>query len=102
VKFSIAPGEVNVYPVGIGRDLRGWWLGTQARQVTIRRIRRSVGRRVAECEWHALKCYLNGYLAEPGDEVSQAGLRRCGRGWTKRQALRSLRRRMRKAGVLAP
>jgi hypothetical protein len=42
--------------------------------------------------WHSLKSSFNGYLAEPYHWPADGALRRCGSGWTKARAMRSLRR----------
>lgn len=45
-------------------------------------------------EWRPFKSYFNGYLAEP--DVFPGRLKRCGSGWTRKRALRDLKRRVRK------
>lgn len=42
-------------------------------------------------EWRSIRQSFNGYLAEPCPWPEH--MTRCGRGWTKRAALRSLKRR---------
>lgn len=65
------------------RELRTEW------RYTVKQIKRK--------KWRAVKNSFNGYLAEP--EIFPPGdyRRRCGTGWTKDRALRSLHRRLPKA-----
>lgn len=91
---------VDIYPVGLlagllrvarsvraGRlDLIRWSLRGLLGDV------RYIGRRVREGEWRSAKNALNGYLAEPTPWPQDRSLRRCGSGWTRRRALRSLHR----------
>jgi hypothetical protein len=44
-----------------------------------------------------MKTFFNGYLAEPTPFPD--GMHRCGSGWTRKRALRSLRRNARRPGV---
>lgn len=86
--------HVDIYAVGLVRDIhtldshlanpKHW-----TRSAAWRTFRRSVAR-----SWRR-RSYWNGYLAEPYDWP--AGLRRCGSGWTRGRALRSLHDQMRKA-----
>lgn len=88
IQYYVINGyEVDVYPVGWlsawkHRKLHYFW------HTTVERIRRRA--------WRALRMSLNGYLAEP--RVFPHGVHRCGHGWTRRRALRDLRRLMREAG----
>lgn len=89
---------VDVYPVGwlaeLGRawrrlhipgHRRGWWWGLHWELgYTARRARSR--------DWRAVRNTFNGYLAEPHDWPQDGSLRRCGSGWTRGRALRSLRR----------
>ena len=89
------PGyDLDIYPVGvlaaIGMQKRRWaWL---------RRELRYIWGRARWGHWRAVKNAFNGYMAEPPDWPD--GVRRCGTGWTKRRALRSWHRQLRKAGRL--
>lgn len=56
------------------------------------------GRWFRERKWHEMKSFFNGYLAEP--DPFPDGVTRCGSGWTQQRALRSLRRQVRRPGVL--
>lgn len=91
------PGtQIDVYPVGVLADLRfayrairfgrfreGYWkLRSQARRI-IERARAG--------NWRSVRQSFNGYLAEP--TPFPEGLKGCGSGWTRKRALRSLRRR---------
>jgi hypothetical protein len=84
-----------VYPVGVLSALQqayrcareGWW--KQAHQ-RLRSEWRSFKRRLLARNWRGIKCSLNGYLAEPTPFPEH--MTRCGSGWTKKRALRSLER----------
>jgi len=110
--------RIDVYPVGILANARRAWryLTLPARQfpaahrppVTrqwrISRARselyatwRTIRRHIRQRQWHELRQHFNGYLAEP--DPFPDGLTRCGRGWTRRAALRSLERRARQPGI---
>jgi hypothetical protein len=52
---------------------------------------RSIRRHIRNRQWHELRQHFNGYLAEP--DPWPAGLTCCGRGLTRRAAVRSLHRR---------
>ena len=74
------PG-IDIYPVGLLLDIRNHRL---------RHGLRRFWRLVRQHKWRAARNCLNGYLAEwdyPPDGVM---IYRCGRGWTKRAALRRL------------
>ncbi|MGC5033058.1 hypothetical protein [Micromonospora sp. DT229] len=91
-------GPVDIYPVGVlacllrvrraiatrRPDLIRWAL------IDLRVTARTLAWRIRKGDWRAVKSAFNGYLAEPNpfpDHMS-----RCGSGWTKRRAMRSLRR----------
>lgn len=76
--------EIDVYPVGWLRD---WQSGHRWR-----RPMRYLWRQVKAGHWRDAKNTFNGYLAEPVSWPD--GLRRCGSGWTKARALKSLDRLM--------
>lgn len=90
--------QVDIYAVGWLADLLYLGRGVRRRNrhaigFALRRFRqeaRFTATRVREGNWRAVKNSFNGYLAEP--TPWPAGLRRCGTGWTKRRAMRSLRR----------
>ena len=73
--------EPSVYAVGILRDFKEWRKGTRGK-----------GWRGIKETWYwfrtscTRRSYWNGYLAETENKA------RCGRGWTKRGAIRSWRR----------
>lgn len=94
---------IDVYPVGALREVQAAWrvfvtrrreLPAIARRHTRRNLLRflkvHVWRNVRRRRWHELKSAFNGYLAEP--TPFPEGVTRCGSGWTKRRALRSLER----------
>lgn len=95
--------SVDVYPVGLLRELKMFWrshvslrreLPAIARWHSRRNMRNfwkvHVWRNIRMHRWHSLKNGFNGYLAEPTSFPEH--VRRCGSGWTKRRALRSLKR----------
>lgn len=104
---------IDVYPVGVLADLRRAWHYLTARRfpatvgqpawawrierarISLRHIRQTIARHVRNRNWRGLKNAFNGYLAEP--RAFPAGLTRCGSGWTKKRALRSLARHAGKA-----
>jgi hypothetical protein len=104
--------DVDVYPVGVLADLRHAWRYLTARRfpacvgppspawriararASLRYIRRTLVRQVRARNWRALKNTFNGYLAEPREFPPGDYRRRCGTGWTKARALRSLARRL--------
>lgn len=86
---------VDVYPVGWLSTMQQAWRATRCGHpgyaalrvwseaaLTIRWARRR--------QWRSVKNTFNGYLAEP--TPFPAHLTRCGSGWTRRRALRSLQR----------
>lgn len=86
---------VEVYPVGWLSVLRrayrcfreGWWVeGWRVLRYEMLMTRRWILAR----NWRAIKNEFNGYLAEPTPFPEH--MQRCGSGWTKKRALRSLRR----------
>lgn len=111
--------KIDVYPVGALAELaRAWryltvrqfpasvgppswaWRVNRAR-ASLRHIRQTVVRHVRARNWRALKNTFNGYLAEPFEFPPGDYRRRCGTGWTKAGALRSLDRRL-PSGVTRP
>lgn len=93
-------GPVDIYPVGVLDDLLR--IGRALRHRHPKAIRhamssaRSSARLIRKWaragNWRAVRNTWNGYLAEPTDTAVCAVIRRCGTGWTKRAALRSLHR----------
>jgi len=108
---------VDVYPVGVLKQLIHTWHILTARKfpasvgapsplwrlkrarTSLSYIPKTIGRHVRDRDWRALKNTFNGYLAEPTEFPAGEYRRRCGTGWTKRRALRSLQRRMWMPGV---
>lgn len=90
----------DIYPVGALASLlmirravrdRRWSIVKhyiQRERQTLRRYRRNR-------EWQNLKNHFNGYLCEP--TPFPVGVTRCGSGWTKRRAARSMDRQILKA-----
>jgi hypothetical protein len=103
--------KIDTYPVGALADLLGAWRyltgkngdGGSAEQppwswrieqarYCLSRIRRTAVRHVRARQWRELKNTFNGYLCEPTPLPD--GLCRCGSGWTRRRARRSLDRHL--------
>lgn len=103
--------KVDIYPVGaLGNLLSAWghltgrygrgdaatpppWLWRIEKfRECLRHLRRTVVRQVRARQWRELKNAFNGYLAEP--TPFPEGVTRCGSGWTKRRARRSLDRQI--------
>ncbi len=101
----------DTYPVGVLADLLGAWRSLTGRygrsdsvaappwswrikqvRSCLRHSRQTVVRHVRSRQWRGLKNAFNGYLCEP--TPFPAGVRRCGSGWTKRRARRSLDRHL--------
>lgn len=84
-KNYYAPDQVsyiNTYDVGLFRDIR---LQT-FRRSGIPYLRYQLRRR----NWRAIRSYFNGYLAEWHYPPPGMKWWKCGRGWTRRAALRRL------------
>lgn len=89
---------MSVYTVGFYSHLKHAWHSRRYRPY-LKRMSSYVWYQFKRRNWRAIRNYFNGYLAEP--TPFPLGLHKCGRGWTKKAALRSLNRRARKAGVEA-
>lgn len=109
--------RIDVYPVGILANARRAWRYLTLPDLTLPARRfpaatrppvtwqwrvnraqsevcatwRTIRRHIRQQQWHELRQHFNGYLAEP--DPWPTGLTRCGRGWTRRRALLSLRSR---------
>jgi hypothetical protein len=96
--------RVDVYPVGWLAVLRRAWrygthpnpppCGRRQAWVVVRLEWRATLSKARYRDWRAVKNSFNGYLAEPAVFPPGDYRRRCGSGWTKRRALRSLARRL--------
>lgn len=96
--------EIDVYPVGwLAGIQRAWRYFTHpnpppcGRRQGWRELRRCWDYTVRQAQrrnWRAVKNHFNGYLAEPREFPPGDYRRRCGSGWTKARALRSLARRL--------
>lgn len=96
--------KVDIYPVGwLAALLRArscWghrWLIPQGPREALRTFRRELRYDIQQARagnWRAVKNSFNGYLAEPDEFPPGDYRRRCGSGWTRRRALRSLHRRL--------
>lgn len=86
-------GPVDIYAVGLLADLAAF-VHSPDRAKACRRLRyalRTPVRYIRARNWHSLRNYLAGYLAEPREWPT--GLTRCGTGWTRGRAYRDLERR---------
>jgi hypothetical protein len=75
--------HISTYPVGLLWDIRR------------RRVRSGLSYirgRIADRNWRAVRNYFNGYLAEWHYCPDGVNHYRCGRGWTRKAALRRLGR----------
>lgn len=109
-EMQAEPATVGVYPVGLLGDLlRDWrqirhWREFRAAggkpTMHVRRTARYLIGRIRDRNWRAVKNTFNGYLAEPTPFPEE--VRRCGTGWTRKRALRSLRREYERAGLTMP
>lgn len=75
---------IEVYPVGMWHDWKLRKLGKMTSGAKY--LRAQIGKR----NWRAVRNYFNGYLAEWHYCPEGVNHTKCGRGWTKRAALRSL------------
>jgi hypothetical protein len=78
----VSQGHISTYPVGLLADIKHRRKPKRA----IEYLRYYIERR----NWRAVRNYFNGYLAEW--HYPPEGMRhyRCGKGWTRRAALRDL------------
>jgi hypothetical protein len=94
----MADDKIDVYAVGLWRDLRQF-RASGHRPRRVRRLARSLRypfRQARARNWRAVRNYFNGYLAEP--YTMPPGVTRCGRGWTRRGALKDWEREARRHG----
>jgi hypothetical protein len=92
----IDPANVEIYSVGLLHDLTHFVHGIDRKGArrTLRHHLRYPIEQARKGNWRAVKCYLNGYLAEAED---MTGIPRCGTGWTRGRAYRSLAKIAREA-----
>ena len=83
------PG-IETYPVGLLADLK---------QHRHRRGAAYLRRQIEARNWRAVRNYFNGYLAEWHYPPEGMNHLRCGKGWTRAAARRSLGRRIVKANL---
>ena len=85
--------EIDIYPVGLLRDLRDFIHSPKPLRQRLRRLLYDldigVTYRIRRRSWRALRNYLNGYLAE-----HQTRGTRCGHGWTRGRAYNDLMRHL--------
>jgi hypothetical protein len=90
------PANVDIYSVGLLHDLTHFVHGIDRRSACRafrNRLRYPIGE-ARRGNWRAVKNYFNGYLAEADD---MTGVPRCGTGWTRGRAYRSLLKAARRA-----
>lgn len=90
--------HVDVYPVGaLANVIHAYGAARAGRWALVKNYwkseRRTIRRYVVGHDWHNLRQHLNGYLAEPYHWPTDGSLTKCGRGWTRAAAMRSLRKR---------
>lgn len=73
---------IGTYPVGLLSDIK--------RRRVRRGLRRYLWRQIKSRNWRAVRNYFNGYLAEWHYRPDGVRLTHCGRGWTRRAAIRRL------------
>lgn len=81
VRFPETERGIGTYPVGLLGDIQR------------RKFRYGFNylvERVRERNWRSVRNYFNGYLAEWHYPPRELTMHRCGSGWTRRAALRSL------------
>jgi hypothetical protein len=83
---------VRKFPAAVGPPTLAWRI--ERAYISLRYIWQTVVRHARRRQWRDLKNTFNGYLAEPYEFPPGDYTRRCGTGWTKRRALRSLERRL--------
>lgn len=92
--------DVDIYPVGWLAALLTLRRAIRARHPAatrhaLRRLRSQLRYDIARAkarDWRSVRNSCNGYLAEPYHWPQDGTLTRCGTGWTRRRALRSLHR----------
>lgn len=73
---------ISTYRVGLFADLKN--------RRTIRSMRGRVWNHAKSGNWRAVRNYFNGYLAEWHYPPSGVAYYRCGKGWTRKAAIRKL------------
>lgn len=73
---------IEAYPVGLLRDIKRKSLSYGLKRYLWVQVRRR--------NWRAVRNYFNGYLAEWHYPPEGMRHHKCGRGWTKRAAIRRL------------
>lgn len=85
----MAGDDIDVYRVGLRRDLHQFRTGTRRARRLARALRYPF-RQARAGNWGAVRNYFNGYLAEP--KTFPPDVARCGTGWTRRGALKDWER----------
>lgn len=90
---------IDVYPVGVLSALRRarGYMRRDRKDLALRTLRQEwdlLHRQISKRDWHNLRQSFNGYLAEVNYPPDGLRHNRCGRGWTKRRAMRSLGERL--------
>jgi hypothetical protein len=86
--------ELDIYPVGLLQELIYFRRGYRHAESWSKLLYslKYPFRRVGEGNWRAVRNYFNGYLAEPAEWPP--GVTSCGRGWTRRAAVRDWHRKI--------
>lgn len=97
--MSTPTHEIDIYPVGVLADLQKFihMPDRRAARYALRRAFRIPFLCAKGRDWRAFRNCFNGYLAEP--RKLPTGLARCGSGWTRGRAYRSLQRHMQAASA---
>jgi hypothetical protein len=93
--------KVDIYPVGVLHDIKRDRALRKIgrRRPWVRSTAKRIGRNAKVGDWRGIRTMFNGHLAEI--EPWPVELRKCGRGWTEKAALRDLNRKLRRAGLSA-
>ncbi len=100
--FNDVEYRIDIYPVGVLKTLQYCISAVKHGEYRIARNRfkyqlKTLWRHIKGRRWHTLKCQFNGYLCEltPWPE----DVKRCGSGWTKMRAIKSMIKQVDKAGL---
>ena len=88
---------IGTYPVGVLAAL----LTRRGRLRALRQVARYMAHQAKRHNWRAIRNCWNGYLAEWHYPPAGVVVYRCGSGWTRRAALRSLGRNIVAANISA-
>lgn len=83
---------IETYPVGLLSDIK--------RRRVLRGVKGYLWRRIKDRNWRAVRNYFNGYLAEWHYPPEGMKHYKCGRGWTRRAAVRRLGRHIMRENLM--